>query len=173
MISERFLIICWQLFYYILYSHHYKPRLVIFQLFSCLLKNFYAGCDGESTVLLTWLWTKFEHKFSQTCIICTLVIFSFTQLFEVSFHEILNQKDAENFNGLSWKTKKFLFLKKIFSGPRMNRFQYQNNQLCLLTQFEVKVLVNVLFNLPLCQKIMCSNLVCMPTLWDELTFILH
>ena len=30
--------------------------------------------------------------------------------------------------------------KKIFSKPRVNRFQYQNNQLCLLSQFSVKVL---------------------------------
>ena len=46
------------------------------------------------------------------------------------------------------KQKSFI-PKKIFSKPIVNRFQYQNNQLCLLTQFSVKVLSMTANNLAL------------------------
>ena len=43
------------------------------------------------------------------------------------------------------KNKNVLFLKKYFLfNPRVNRFQYQNNQLCLLSQFSVKVFISKL-----------------------------
>ena len=52
---------------------------------------------------------------------------------------------------------KILLLKKIWAKPRANRLQYQNNQLCLLTQFSATVLIfrlnifweafNIFFNL--------------------------
>ena len=45
------------------------------------------------------------------------------------FHEILNQADAEISAVYLDKQKSFIPKKSV------NRFQYQNNQLCLLTNF--------------------------------------
>ena len=42
----------------------------------------------------------------------------------VRLHEILFQTDAENFSFLSYKTKKFLFLKRY----NLGRSQYQNKK---------------------------------------------
>ena len=52
-------------------------------------------------------------------------------------------KQMRKISAVYLEKQKSFIPKKIFSKPRVNRFQYQNNQLCLLTQFSVKVLVQM------------------------------
>ena len=56
------------------------------------------------------------------------------------------------------KQKRFI-PKNIFSKPRVNKFQYQNNQFFLPTQFSVKVLSAVVRPLQLEQLEMVNKLV--------------
>ena len=58
------------------------------------------------------------------------------------FYENLFQTGVENFSpGFISKKRKSFIPKKIWPKPRVNWIQYQNNQLCLLTQFSPTVLV--------------------------------
>ena len=73
-----------------------------------------------------------DHSFRQFL----LPFFSIGCLIELKFCEVSWKKISMlKISAFYLEKQKSLMPKKIWAKPRVNCFQYQNNQLCLLTQF--------------------------------------